>query len=561
MSTQQVRAWKILEEYTGSLHRYIFFEISKVIDRGKQDNTTRWAWRKYDNTKLKGFLANSMVTLDGLSADSGVKEVNKFLEEACNSCMPRGNYKGGKKPRFWWSLEISELRKACLKSRRKYKRNRNRQNEAQAQDHSNYKEAKKNLKRAIRKSKDICWKNLCAEVETDPWGLPFKLVTKKLIGRRPIPGLSLPGRLESIVDTLFPNVPEMTWPENPPITNLPEITSAEVIDISKNIPTGKAVGKDPGPDGVPDLVIKQISAYKPELLSNLFNWCLRESEFLTEWKVSKLVLLRKGDKPLENPSTYRPICLLNTIGKLFERIIKSRIENYLETTNGLDPKQFGVRKGRSTIDAVQSVMRKVENASTGPLYNRKLCAVIALDVANAFNTSKWNKIEESLHAKEIPTYLISILRSYMSNRKLQYGENESKAITCGVPQGSVLGPLLWNLMYDDLLLVQTGGNVRIGSSSTLVAFADDVAVVTTGRTPEILQAVTNNSLEVVSAWMERAELVLSVGKTEAVILTNKRAYTAAEFDMRGTKIRVKEQIKYLGFNSTGFLVFGHTWIQ
>lgn len=131
----------------------------------------------------------------------------------------------------------------------------------------------------------------------------------------------------------------------------------------------------------------------------------------------------------------------------------------------------------------------------------------------------------------------------MSDRKLQYGKNESKAITCGVPQGLVLGPLLWNLMYDDLLRVQTGGNVRNESSSTLV---DDSAVVTTGRMPEILQAVTNIALEAVSAWMDRAELVLSVGKTEAVILTNKRAYTAPEFDIRGTKIRVKEQIKYLG---------------
>jgi len=232
---------------------------------------------------------------------------------------------------------------------------------------------------------------------------------------------------------------------------------------------------------------------------NLFNSCLIESEFPTEWKVLKLVLIHKGDKPLENTSSYRPISLLNTIGKLFEHIIKSRIENHLEATNGLDSKQFGFRKGRSTIDAVQSVMKIVDNASTGPLYNRKLCAVIALDVANAFNTAKWNKTEETLHAKELPTYLIGILRIYMDDRKLHYGKNESKAITCGVPQWSVLGPLLWHLIYDDLLRVQTGGNVRNVSPSTLVAFANDVAVITTGRTPEILQAVTNNALDAVSA--------------------------------------------------------------
>jgi len=119
MSTQQVRAWKVLEEYTGSLQRYIFFEISVVIDPGRQDNTARGAWRKYDNTKLKSLQANSRVTL---VAGLGVKEANKFSEEACNSCMPRGNYKGGKKPTFWWTQEISELRKVCLKARRKYKK-------------------------------------------------------------------------------------------------------------------------------------------------------------------------------------------------------------------------------------------------------------------------------------------------------------------------------------------------------------------------------------------------------------------------------------------------------
>lgn len=158
--------------------------------------------------------------------------------------------------------------------------------------------------------------------------------------------------------------------------------------------------------------------------------------------------------------------MLNKIDKLFERIIKARLEDHIDTTNGLDTKQFRFRKRWSTIDAVQRAMKIVKNASTEPLYNRKLCAVIALDVTNA---AKWNRIEESLHLNKLPAYLIRILRSYMSDRKLQYGKNENKAITYGVPQGSVLGPILWSLMYDDLLQVQTGGNVRNVLSSILYA--------------------------------------------------------------------------------------------
>lgn len=119
----------------------------------------------------------------------------------------------------------------------------------------------------------------------------------------------------------------------------------------------------------------------------MFNACLRENTFPKEWKVAKLVLIRKGDKPLDSPKSYRPICLLNTIGKFLESIIKTRIENHLESSHGLDTKQFGFRKGHSTIDAIQEVIRTVDKASSGPLYSRKLCAVVALDVANAFNTA------------------------------------------------------------------------------------------------------------------------------------------------------------------------------
>jgi len=75
-----------------------------------------------------------------------------------------------------------------------------------------FRRARKELKVAIRVSKRNSWNDLCKEVETDPWGLPYKLVTKKLVGKRPIPGLSAPGRVEAIVDALFPREAAAVWP-------------------------------------------------------------------------------------------------------------------------------------------------------------------------------------------------------------------------------------------------------------------------------------------------------------------------------------------------------------
>lgn len=98
-----------------------------------------------------------------------------------------------------------------------------------------------------------------------------------------------------------------------------------------------------------------------------------------------------------------------------------------------------------TIDAISKTMETVEKASTGPLRKRELCVLAALDVANAFNSPNWKIINKALRNKGVPEYLLHILRSYLNNRNLIYGEDNNKKITCRVLQGSVLGPTLWNI--------------------------------------------------------------------------------------------------------------------
>jgi len=272
----------------------------------------------------------------GLATDaetmSATNALDQYLKDACDSCMPKGRYRGGKKPVYWWTQGIARLREGCKKARRGYKRGRFRPNGDQEQRKEDFRKARKELKVAIRKSKKASWDNLCKQVETDPWGLPYKLVTKKQVGRRPIPGLSTPGRIDSIADALFLREAVVVWLQSTEnLQVFSEVTCDEIRGLSNRISRGKA----PEPDGVLDLVIREIAINQPKILRNIFNICLRDSVFLHPWKVAKLVLLRKGDKPLDDPSSYRPICLLNTVGKLFERIIKARIEKQLEENGNL----------------------------------------------------------------------------------------------------------------------------------------------------------------------------------------------------------------------------------
>lgn len=158
----------------------------------------------------------------------------------------------------------------------------------------------------------------------------------------------------------------------------------------------------------------------------------------------------------------------------------------------LNDKQFGFRKGRSTVDAISNVMNVVNGAGSGPLRKRDLCTVVTLDVTNAFNTARWDKIVEALNRKNTPAYLMRVIHNYLSERTLVYGKNGIRTLSCGVPQGSVLGPLLWNVMYDDLLSLDVEEKLQGSSTSTLVAFADDIAIIATGRTTAALQRYTIN---------------------------------------------------------------------
>jgi len=215
--------------------------------------------------------------------------------------------------------------------------------------------------------------------------LPYRLVTKKFIGRRLIPGLKILGRLDKIVNHLFPT-------SNPPVyPTMPfSVQDSELFILEELVEAWRSLlrGKAPGPDGAPDEVLRVIAQICPELLLNTFNECVKTGVFFESWKIATLVLLRKGGKPLDEPSSYRPLCLINSVGKLFESPIFILLMRHLfEQPDGISEIQFGFVRGRSTTQVIEAVMKIVNRVGSGQLYYRKLCTLALLDVANAFNSA------------------------------------------------------------------------------------------------------------------------------------------------------------------------------
>jgi len=542
-----VKHWRVLEGVNSeSDHLYIEFKYEEHMADEHIESLRRsgWAIRKLDEDALSRYIDTATwqnVTTSNLAAD----RLTEYLEEACNSSMPpRGTLRPGRRSVYWWSQEIADLRRESFRFRRLYQRAARKgaptlHVETLRRDH---RAKRKELGNAIKKAQQKSWDELCQSVESDPWGIPYRIVTKRIGRSRP--GLEARGMECAIADHLFPTLPIVEWARETPIPTDgeerrgQEFSLEEIRDASCRLPSGKATG----PDCIPNEVLRRVAKSKPQILKDTFNTCLREGKFPHRWKTARLVLLHKGaGKPIDDPSSYRPLCMINTTGKMLERLLLQRLNEHLDRTGQRSENQFGFRRGRSTEDAIERLTEIAHGAARGAVQHRDLCVVVSLDVRNAFNTVPWTRIDDALRKRGTPSYLLTMLRSYLDGRRLLVGEAlHGRDVTCGVPQGSVLGPALWSVFYDELLEVEMPAGVQV------FAFADDIAVIGTARTGEQAGAVLNPALEKVARWMGENGLELAPQKTEAVILTRKKRYEVPQLTVEGHAVDIKNSIRYLG---------------
>ena len=345
---------------------------------------------------------------------------------------------------------------------------------------------------------------------------------------------SIGNKLAKKIETAEPNA-TFCGPEPPKNsiymfdTNHEEIR--KLIDVLK-------INKAPGIDGISNYIIKVSATIIIPTLVKLFNCCMNVGFFPDKLKIANIVPLHKGGDRAD-VMNYRPISLLPLLGKLFEKVIKKRFTKFLDKYNLINPHQFGFRKGYSTELAVA----EVQNSLLKSLDNKKIACAVFLDLAKAFDTVDHKLLLDKLEMHGIRGCALSLIKSYLSDRTHLVTINDAKSsfltLDIGVPQGSVLGPLLFLIFINDLPYA-TNLKVKL--------FADDTLLTMEAHNYPDLHSNVNVEVNKVHKWLSMNKLTLNTDKSKYMIITNKRKPNDSEFhvNINGKRLEKCHSYKYLG---------------
>jgi exonuclease III len=553
-------SWAVLDNVSSSDHRPITFNIRLCRSQTNPKLNKRVEYCDPNMEEIgprlgnmcSGLLERYPVLVSPRKIDLAISEFYTELEMVLQCCArTRRSFAG--KPE-WWNRKVEKLRKTYLAKKTSLYKNKN----PAMSDilFTNMKTARERFKSEIKKAQERSWKEFVKnDLGPNPWGVVYKLAAEKLRRTGPLGAfkndegttLSKEEAMSYLLHSLLPDdvvagedATHRDWRQDFEAiqpgyhNNTMEVTEEEVYMLVSSLKSRKA----PGTDKIRGRILKIIMPEIAPFLVHVYNSCLKSGYFPQLWKVGDLKVLPKN--PTGDPSStknYRPITLLSELGKIFEKIIKKRL--FINRENLHSPSQYGFVPGRSTTDA----LLKYQELVTDPNFHQ--CATVFADISGAFDNVWWPAMIKALRRKNIPEYLIATVKSYVTDRLVIYQNGDlevRKTCTKGCPQGSVLGPTLWNLVLDVFLEEDLPEEVKV------IAYADDIALIIRSNSRKQLRGAMQRAVEVLDGWAYRNKLTISTAKSKIMVhRPNRKSHNR---DLRvvinNKTLGIVKEMRYLG---------------